>query len=70
MCKNPCILAVDDEPSILRVLQQALEPAGFDVIPALEYCFVTCYWRKGDRCYFKSKVGRHIKELEGKKGQK
>jgi len=27
-------MAVDDEPSVLRVLQHALEPAGFDVIPA------------------------------------
>jgi DNA-binding response OmpR family regulator len=34
MKRHPCIMAVDDEPSILRVLQRALEPAGFDVIPA------------------------------------
>jgi len=36
----------------------------------LEYCFVTCYWRKGDRCYFRSKVGQPIKELKKKNGLK
>jgi DNA-binding response OmpR family regulator len=35
MDKRPCIMAVDDEPSVLRVLQRALEPAGFEVIPAI-----------------------------------
>lgn len=34
MNKNLCILAVDDEPSVLRVLQRSLEPAGFSVVPA------------------------------------
>ena len=36
MNKRPCIMAVDDEPSVLRVLQRALEPSGFDVIPAMD----------------------------------
>jgi hypothetical protein len=31
----------------------------------LEYCFLSCYWRKGNLCYFKSKHGRPIKELTG-----
>ena len=35
MNKRPCIMAVDDEPSVLRVLQRALEPAGFEVIPVM-----------------------------------
>ena len=32
-----------------------------------EYCYPSCYWRKGDRCYFKSKRGRQIPELKKKK---
>ena len=29
-----------------------------------EYCYPSCYWRKGDRCYFKSKRGRQLSELK------
>ena len=32
-----------------------------------EYCYPSCYWRKGDRCYFKSKRGKQIPELKKKK---
>ena len=32
----PCILAVDDDVSVLNVLQRVLEPAGFDVIPVTD----------------------------------
>jgi len=32
-----------------------------------EYCYPSCYWRKGNRCYLKSKQGRQIPEL--KKGK-
>jgi len=33
-----------------------------------EYCYPSCYWRKGDRCCFRSKRGRLIPELK-KKGR-
>lgn len=33
-----------------------------------EYCEPSCYWRKGDRCCFRSKRGRQIPELKKKKG--
>jgi hypothetical protein len=29
-----------------------------------DYCYPTCYWRKGDRCCFRSKQGRKIPELK------
>ena len=29
-----------------------------------EYCYPSCYWRKGNRCCFKSKRGRQIPELK------
>ncbi len=29
-----------------------------------EYCYLSCYWRKGNRCCFKSKRGRQIPELK------
>jgi len=29
-----------------------------------EYCYPSCYWRKGNRCRFKSKRGRQIPELK------
>ncbi len=32
-----------------------------------EYCYPSCYWRKGDRCYFRSKLGRQIPELKKNK---
>jgi hypothetical protein len=32
-----------------------------------EYCNPSCYFRKGNRCYFKSKRGRQIPELKGGK---
>ena len=25
-----------------------------------EYCEPSCYWRKGDKCYFQSRRGRRI----------
>jgi len=28
-----------------------------------EYCYLSCYWRQGNRCYFKSKRGKQISEL-------
>lgn len=34
MKKHPCIMAVDDEQGILRLLTRILEPAGYDVIVA------------------------------------
>jgi DNA-binding response OmpR family regulator len=34
MDKRPCILAVDDEQTILTLISRALEPEGFDVIVA------------------------------------
>ncbi len=33
-----------------------------------EYCYPSCYFRKGNRCYFRSKRGRQIPEL--KKGRR
>jgi len=32
----------------------------------LEYCYPSCYWRKGNRCYYRSKRGRQIPELKKK----
>ena len=32
-----------------------------------EHCYPSCYFRKGNRCCFKSKRGRRIPELKGKK---
>jgi hypothetical protein len=32
-----------------------------------EYCYLSCYWRKGNRCYFKSERGRQIPELKKNK---
>ncbi len=29
----------------------------------LEVCYPSCYWRKGERCVFRSKRGRRILEL-------
>ncbi len=34
MKKPPCIMAVDDEQGILRLLKRSLEPEGYDVILA------------------------------------
>jgi nitroimidazol reductase NimA-like FMN-containing flavoprotein (pyridoxamine 5'-phosphate oxidase superfamily) len=28
-----------------------------------DYCYPSCYFRKGNRCYFRSKRGRHISKL-------
>jgi hypothetical protein len=28
------------------------------------YCYPNCYWRKGDRCCFRSKRGRRIPEIQ------
>jgi DNA-binding response OmpR family regulator len=36
MQKNPCIMAVDDEPVVLMIIQRTLESAGFDVIPVAD----------------------------------
>lgn len=36
-------------------------PLGFD------YCYLSCYWRKKNRCYYESKQGRQIPELRSKK---
>jgi hypothetical protein len=33
---------------------------------ALEGCFISCYWRKNNRCYFKSHRGRRIMDLKEK----
>ena len=35
-----------------------------------EYCYPSCYFRKGNRCCFRSKRGRQIPELKKKKGSK
>ena len=32
-----------------------------------EYCHLSCYFRKGDRCCFRSKRGRLIPELKKKR---
>jgi len=32
-----------------------------------EYCYPSCYFRKGNRCCFRSKRGRQIPELKKKK---
>ena len=32
-----------------------------------EYCYLSCYFRKGDRCCFRSKRGRQIPELKKKR---
>lgn len=29
-----------------------------------EYCYPSCYFRQGDRCYFRSKRGTRIPELK------
>ena len=29
-----------------------------------EYCDLSCYWRKGNRCCYRSKRGRQIPELK------
>lgn len=34
MKKNMCIMVVDDEPTILRLLDRTLKPAGYDVVLA------------------------------------
>jgi len=31
-----------------------------------EYCYPSCYWRKGNRCCYRSKRGRQIPELKKK----
>ncbi|MBA7653051.1 hypothetical protein ES703_60892 [subsurface metagenome] len=33
-----------------------------------EWCYPSCYWRKGKRCYFKDKWGRWIPELKKRRG--
>lgn len=33
----------------------------------LEYCYPSCYFRKGDKCHFKSKEGKEIPELKRSK---
>jgi hypothetical protein len=33
-----------------------------------EYCYPSCYWRKGNRCFYRSKQGRQILELKKKGG--
>ena len=33
-----------------------------------EYCYPSCYWRKGDRCCYRSKRGRRIPELRKERG--
>ena len=34
-----------------------------------EYCYLSCYFRKGDRCCFRSKRGRQIAELKKKRNE-
>ena len=36
MKRHPCIMVVDDEPTILRLLDRTLRPAGYDVVLASE----------------------------------
>ena len=36
MMKRLCILVVDDEPGVRRLLKRCLEPEGYDVIPAAD----------------------------------
>ena len=36
MKRHPCIMVVDDEPTILRLLDRTLKPAGYDVVLASE----------------------------------
>jgi hypothetical protein len=31
-----------------------------------QYCTISCYFRNGDRCYFKSERGKQIAELKKK----
>ncbi len=31
-----------------------------------EYCYLSCFFRKGNRCCYRSKRGRRIPELEKK----
>ena len=33
-----------------------------------EWCYPSCHWRKGKRCYFSSKWGRWIPELKRRGG--
>ncbi|MFC1949464.1 hypothetical protein ACFLW0_04770 [Chloroflexota bacterium] len=33
-----------------------------------EYCFPSCYFWKGNRCFFRSKHSKQIPELKDKKG--
>jgi len=33
----------------------------------LEVCFPSCFWRKGDRCVFRSKRGRLIVQMKRKR---
>jgi len=33
-----------------------------------QYCYPSCYYRRGDRCQFLSKLGRQIPELKRKEG--
>ena len=32
----PCIMAVDDEPVVLMIIERALQAAGFEVVPAAD----------------------------------
>ena len=34
MKKNTCVMVVDDEPTVLRLLDRTLKPAGYDVVLA------------------------------------
>jgi hypothetical protein len=33
----------------------------------LEVCYPSCFWRKGDRCVFRSKRGRLIVQMKRKR---
>ena len=34
-----------------------------------EYCYPSCYWRKGNRCYYTNKHGGRIIKLKKGKGE-